>query len=71
MAATYQNIDNMIRAALPDGVARRQILQALHEIEEGQNLCLNYVLGATGYTMQEDGSFIKGKSTTFQVNAAL
>ena len=69
MAATYREIDAMVREALPDSVERRQILQALHDIEEGQSLCLNYALGACGYRMQADGSFIKGQSTRFQVNA--
>lgn len=68
MAATYGEIDALVREALPDSVDRRRILQALHEIEEGQNLCLNYALGATGYSMQADGSFLKGQSTRFQVN---
>lgn len=65
---TFQELDSMIRQALPDGIDRRNILDGLHSIEEGVNMCANFYLGVAGYKIREDGSLAKSETTTFQVN---
>lgn len=68
---TFQELDRRIREALPDGIERRQILEGLHEIEEGVNLTANFYLAVTGHICDEHGRYYKPKTTKYQVNANL
>ena len=64
--ATFTQLDAMIRQAYPDSPARRQILTALHSIEEGHNQCLGFHLATAGFTLKND-QWVQAESTRFQV----
>lgn len=68
---TFFQLDKRIREALPDGVERRHILEGLHGIEEGFNLCATFYLNVSGHTMDEEGRLTKESSTQQQVNAPM
>jgi len=65
---TFKELDQRIRASVPDVVERKKILTGLHEIEEAINQCASFYLSAAGYTVAEDGIYKEGSSTRFQVN---
>ena len=67
----FFELDKLVRAALPDGVDRRNILEGLHALEEGMNLCANFYLSAAGYKIDEEGRLEKQNQTMQQVNSAI
>jgi len=64
---TFSELDTMIRDSYPESPERRRILDGLHGIEEGLNLCTTFFFGVTGHRL-EDGKWTKETSTQFQVN---
>ena len=65
---TFKELDQRIRAAVPDVVERKKILTGLHGIEEALNQCAVFYLSVSGYTVTEDAIYKEGPSTRFQVN---
>lgn len=65
---TFKELDQRIRASVPDEVERKKILEGLHGIEEAMNQCAAFYLSVSGYTVAEDGIYKEGSSTRFQVN---
>lgn len=70
MPANFSDLDKLIRQHTPEGVGKKQILQMLHELEEGVNLCHNFFLGATNHRINGQGAWEKKTATRFQVNQA-
>ena len=65
---TFAELDTMIRASVPDPIARREILTGLHEIQEAVNQCAVWWLGVSGFTVEEDRIYQEASKTRFQVN---
>jgi len=71
---TFAELDTMIRASVPDPIARKEILTGLHEIQEAVNQCAVWWLGVSGFTVEgeqyqrEDRIYRKASKTRFQVN---
>ena len=66
---SFLELDQRIRSAMPDGPERRDILVGLHDLEEGANHMLGWLLSTQNYKLDEEGvSWAKQSSTRFQVN---
>ena len=64
---TFAELHAKIKAALPDGEERRDILTGVSDLEEGVNQCLTFFLAASGHIYQ-DGSWKKREDIRRQVN---
>jgi len=68
----FNELDALIRQALPDGQDRRDILTCIHDLQEALNVFLGYILAVTGHTFDEDtDSWSKAKTIKRNVNSAL
>jgi hypothetical protein len=66
---SFLELDQRIRSAMPDGPERRDILVGLHDLEEGANQTLGWLLSVSNYKLDEEGvSWTQQASTRFQVN---
>ena len=65
---TFAEVDAMIRASVPDPIARKKILSGIHEWQEAVNQCASWYLGVSGYTVKDDQIYKEGSKTRFQVN---
>ena len=65
---TFTELHGRIKAALPEGKDRRDILTGVSDLEEGVNQCLSFFLAASGHIYQDDGSWIKTEDIKRQVN---
>ena len=65
----FIELDQRIRSGMEDGPERRDILSGLHDLEEGANQMLGWLLSVQNYTLDEEGkSWTQQSSTRFQVN---
>ena len=65
-------MDSLIRSALPDGAERRNLLTALHDMSEGMNHMLGFLLAVQGYTYNaESDAWTQDSRPKRQVNPPL
>ena len=65
----FIELDQRILSGMEDGPERRDILSGLHDLEEGANQMLGWLLSVQNYTLDEEGkSWTQQSSTRFQVN---
>lgn len=68
----FNELDTLVRQALPDGEDRRNILGAVHDLQEALNYFCGYLLAVTGHKWDEDSeSWSKHKSVKRNVNPPL
>mgnify|MGYP003123385911 CR=1 FL=1 len=68
----FGEIDALVRKALPDGEDRRNILTAVHDLQEALNHHCGYLLAVTGHKWDESTeSWSKDTNVKRNVNPPL